>query len=124
MEMLSASSQCHSIHRSGCGDVPWFFSDPRVSMVSFCYCSFWDVGPVGPRQWNRSSTCRTWPAAQYLNIPDFIWSLSRLIYVVWSCGKLCSQLHKLLGSGGEEKVKVCVERAEGEEKACMSSQLF
>lgn len=43
---------------------------------------------------------------------------------MWTCGKLYSQLHKLLGSGGEEKVKVCVERAEGGEKACMSSQLL
>ena len=125
MQMSSASSQCHSVHQSRCGDVPQFFSDPRIAMVSSsCYCSFWDAGPVGPRQWHGSSTCRAWPAAQYLNSSAFVWSLSRLTYIVWTCSKLCSHLHNLLGSGGEEKVKVCVERAEGGEKACMSSQLL
>lgn len=79
---------------------------------------------MGPRQWHGSSTGRARPTAQYLNIPVFVWSLRRLTYIVWTCSKLHFHLHTLLGSGGEEKVKACVERAEGGEKACMYSQLL
>lgn len=41
---------------------------------------------------------------------------------MWPCSILSAHLHKLLGGGGEEEV--CMERAEGGEEACMSSQLL
>lgn len=43
---------------------------------------------------------------------------------MWTCSESHFHLHMLLGSGGEEKVKACVERAKGGEEACMSSQLL